>query len=59
MGSARMGDSVCDPTGQTWGVRDLYVCDCSAFPTATGVNPMVTIEALAHMTARGLAERLA
>jgi long-chain-alcohol oxidase len=63
MGSARMGgserDSVCDPSGQTWAVRDLYVCDGSAFPTATGVNPMVTIEALAHMNARGLAERLA
>jgi choline dehydrogenase-like flavoprotein len=63
MGSARMGDSerdsVCDPTGQTWSVRDLYVCDGAAFPTATGVNPMVTIEALAHMNARGLAARLA
>ena len=31
----------------------------SAFPTASGVNPMVTIEAIAHMNARGLAERLA
>jgi long-chain-alcohol oxidase len=63
MGSARMGgserDSVCDPSGQTWSVRELYVCDGSAFPTASGVNPMVTIEALAHMNARGLAERLA
>ena len=63
MGSARMGgsehDSVCDPSGQTWNVRDLYVCDASAFPTATGANPMVTIEALAHMNARGLAARLA
>ena len=62
MGSARMGgserDSVCDPGGQTWGLRDLFVCDGSAFPTAPGVNPMVTIEALAHMNARGLAARL-
>ena len=52
-------DLVCDPNGQTRAVRDLYECDGSAFPTATGVNPMVTIEALAHMNARGLAERLA
>ncbi len=63
MGSARMGGtpgtSVCDPNGQTWAVRDLVVCDGSAFPTATGVNPMVTIEALALMNARALAARLA
>ncbi|MEA2419890.1 MAG: hypothetical protein QOE60_2096 [Thermoleophilaceae bacterium] len=62
MGSARMGgspnDSVCDPTGQVWGTPGLYVMDGSAFPTASGVNPMVTIEALAHMSARGLAAKL-
>ena len=62
MGSARMGgspaSSACDPTGQTWDVRDLVVCDGSAFPTASGVNPMVSIEAIAHMNARGLAARL-
>jgi long-chain-alcohol oxidase len=62
MGSARMGrspiDSVCDPTGQVWSTPGLYVLDGSAFPTASGVNPMVTIEALAHMNARDLAARL-
>jgi long-chain-alcohol oxidase len=62
MGSARMGgspdDSVCDPSGQVWSTPGLYVCDGSAFPTASGVNPMVTIEALAHMNARGLAAQL-
>jgi choline dehydrogenase-like flavoprotein len=62
MGSARMGgsptDSACDADGQTWDVRDLYVCDGSAFPTASGVNPMVSIEAIAHMNAGRLAERL-
>jgi choline dehydrogenase-like flavoprotein len=63
MGSARMGgspaDSVCDPTGEVWGTPGLYVLDASAFPTASGVNPMVTIEALAHMNARALAAKLA
>jgi long-chain-alcohol oxidase len=62
MGSARMGgspdDSVCDPGGQVWDVPGLYVCDGAAFPTASGVNPMVTIEALAHMNARGIAAKL-
>ena len=62
MGSARMGgspmDSVCDPSGEVWTTPGLYVLDGSAFPTASGVNPMVTIEALAHMNARGLAARL-
>ena len=61
-GTARMGDSrataACDPTGQTWDVRDLYVCDGSAFPSAVGVNPHYSIQAVAHMNARGLAARL-
>ena len=52
-------DSVCDPSGQVWDTPGLYVCDGAAFPTASGVNPMVTIEALAHMNARGLAAKLA
>ena len=62
MGSARMGGSpamsACDPTAQTWDVRDLYVLDGSAFPTASGVNPQISIQAIAHMSARALAARL-
>lgn len=62
MGSARMGGSAatsaCDPTGQTWDVRDLYVFDGSSFPTASGVNPQISIQAIAHMGARSLAARL-
>jgi long-chain-alcohol oxidase len=61
-GTARMGgsptDAACDPTGETWEVRDLYVCDGSAFPSAVGVNPHITIQALAHMNALGIAARL-
>jgi long-chain-alcohol oxidase len=32
--------------------------EAPTFPTASGVNPMVTIEAIAHMNASALAERL-
>lgn len=62
MGSARMGgspaSSACDPTGQCWDARDLYVFDGSSFPTASGVNPQISIQAIAHMGARALAARL-
>jgi long-chain-alcohol oxidase len=62
MGSARMGGSpetsACNPRGETWEVRDLYVCDASAFPTASGVNPMISIESIAHMNAIGIADTL-
>jgi choline dehydrogenase-like flavoprotein len=63
MGSARMGESAsssaCDPDGRLWGVPDVAVVDGSAFPSASGVNPMVTIEAIAHMNASRLAARIA
>lgn len=63
MGTARVGPSpavsACDPIGETWEVANLVVCDGSAFPTASGVNPMLTIAALAHVNARALAARLA
>jgi long-chain-alcohol oxidase len=63
MGTARMGSSregsVCNPSGETWDVRGLYVVDGAVLPTGLGVNPMVTIEAAAHTISRGLAERLA
>jgi long-chain-alcohol oxidase len=62
MGSARVGgspaSSACDPTGQTWDVRHLYVMDGSSFPTASGVNPQISIQAIAHMNASELAARL-
>jgi choline dehydrogenase-like flavoprotein len=62
MGTARMGGSaatsVCDPDGRVWGTEGLVVADGSVFPTAPGVNPMISIEASAHLTARVLAARL-
>jgi choline dehydrogenase-like flavoprotein len=50
MGSAR--DSVSDPDGAVRGVRGLCVADASAFPNASGVNPMLTVMALARRNAR-------
>ena len=62
MGTARMaadpGRSVVDPSGQVHGVAGLYVADASVLPTALGVNPMVTIMAVARRIAAGLADAL-
>ena len=55
MGSCRMGSdpdaSVADGDGQLHDVNGVWIGDASAFPTAPGVNPMVTIMSLAHRTA--------
>jgi choline dehydrogenase-like flavoprotein len=62
MGSARLGssraDSATTPDGETWEVRNLFVMDGSSFPSASGVNPMITIEAIAHRNASVLAARM-
>jgi choline dehydrogenase-like flavoprotein len=67
MGTARMGadarDHACDPGGRVRSVfggrrssdaviGGLYVADGSLFPTAIGVNPMITIMVLARRVAR-------
>ncbi len=58
MGSARMGssrkNSATKPDGETWEVRNLFVMDGSSFPSASGVNPMISIEAIAHHNAFAL-----
>lgn len=55
-GSCRMGTdsaiSVVDPNGELHDTPGVWIGDGSAFPTAVGVNPMLTIMALAHRTAR-------
>jgi long-chain-alcohol oxidase len=61
-GTARLGgspkSSATNPDGQTWETRNLYVMDSSSFPSASGVNPMISIEAIAHRNASALAARL-
>jgi len=55
MASCRMGasakTSVVDAEHRVWGIRGLYVADASVFPTASGVNPMLTVMAIAHRAA--------
>jgi choline dehydrogenase-like flavoprotein len=62
MGTLRMGADPAlhpaDPRGRIRGdtrgsiVRGLYVADTSTFPTAIGVNPMVTVMAMARRVSR-------
>jgi len=44
-------------TGETFELPGLYVADSSAFVTSSGVNPMITIMAIADHVARGIVER--
>jgi long-chain-alcohol oxidase len=59
MGSCRMGadpaTSVVGPDHQAHVVKGLFVADGSAFPSASGVNPMITIMAMAHRASRYIA----
>jgi choline dehydrogenase-like flavoprotein len=60
MGTARMGadsqTSVANPFGELHDVKGVWIGDGSAFPTASGTNPMVTIMALARRTAFAIAD---
>ena len=63
MGSCRMGtdpsSSAVDADNESHEVKNLFVVDASAFPTASGVNPMLTVYGIAHRAAMKIAERLA
>lgn len=62
MGTCRMsshsGAGVVDPKGRVWEAQGLYVADASVFPSASGVNPMVTNMAIANWIAGGVAKEL-
>ena len=62
MGTCRMGTSerksVVDPRGKVWGVEGLYVADASVFPSASGVNPMITNMAISDWISRGIGREL-
>ncbi len=54
-GTARMGfspeTSVVNADCRSWDIANLWVCDGSVFPTTGGVNPSLTIQAIALRTA--------
>ncbi len=58
MGSCRLGTdpatSVADGRGELHDTAGVWIGDGSAFPTAPGVNPMISIMALAHRTAENI-----
>jgi choline dehydrogenase-like flavoprotein len=59
MGSCRMGTdpqtSVAGPFGELHDTPGVWIGDASAFPTPSGVNPMLSNMALAHRTAETIA----
>jgi len=58
MGSCRMGSdpqtSVANGEGELHDTRGVWIGDGSAFPTASGTNPMISIMALASRTAEAI-----
>jgi choline dehydrogenase-like flavoprotein len=59
-GGNRMGTnsrtSVVDPNGRVHGFENLFVSDASVFPTATGVNPQLTVMAISTILSRRIDE---
>ena len=58
LGSCRMGSdpalAVADGRGRLHDTDGVWIGDASAFPTASGVNPMISVMALAHRTAENI-----
>ena len=58
LGSAKMSKTkeggVVKPTGETWAVENLFVCDGSVLPTSIGVNSQLPIMSVAMMLAQGI-----
>jgi choline dehydrogenase-like flavoprotein len=61
LGTCRMGTSrehaVVDPEGRVFGVRDLYVVDSGVLPTSLGVNPQISVMAMATRLAWRMRDR--
>lgn len=57
--SAKESEGVVDDFGKVWGCEGLYVADASVLPSASGVNPMVTIMAICERIGSAIAKDLA
>ena len=62
MSSCRMGGKASmaafDPEGESYEVKNLFIADASALPSAPGVNPMISIMGLAHRNAQIIKSRI-
>jgi hypothetical protein len=62
MGTCRMGSSpktsVVDQNAKAWEAEGLYVVDASVFPSASGVNPMITNMGIAEWVSGGISRGL-
>jgi choline dehydrogenase-like flavoprotein len=47
---------VVDADCHSWNVPNLWICDGSVFPTSGGVNPSLTIQAIACRTGDRISE---
>jgi len=60
-GGTRMGNdpktSVVNKYGQSWDVPNLFIIGSSTYPTMSGFNPTLTIQALAYMSADAIVNR--
>jgi gluconate 2-dehydrogenase alpha chain len=60
-GGTRMGSdpgtSVVNRYGQSWDIPNLFIVGSSTFPTMSGFNPTLTIQALAYMSADAIVNR--
>jgi len=60
-GGTRMGSdpktSVVNRYGQSWDIPNLFIVGSANFPTMSGFNPTLTIQALAYMSADAIVNR--
>jgi gluconate 2-dehydrogenase alpha chain len=60
-GGTRMGNdpktSVVNRYGQTWDIPNLFLIGSSTFPSMSGFNPTLTIQALTYMSADAITKR--